>query len=1249
MPRWTEEQTAAIQARGENLLLAAAAGSGKTTVMVERILSLIAEGVSVDEMLIVTFTRASAADMRAKLTDRLSALADEGDAHCREQLARLESASISTIHAFCTALLRTHFEAAGVDPAFRILDDAENAVCEDAAVDEALEAAYARMDENLARLDFGRGPKKVRELAVELYHGVADRPDPEAWMAQAERMARGDGEVWLAELTRAARQQLRQAIAYSESGVRLALQSDGTPAYADALNADIEALEALLTLDYDDLRRALAAFKQLTPKTPRKPKGAEWPDAVLAMREQVKGVRDSAKKCVESAAKLLRYEREQAVSDMREDADCMSALFDLVRDIARRHGARKAEKSALTFSDLEHMALELLRQDEVAAAVRARYRYVFVDEYQDTSDVQEELVSRIARADNRFMVGDVKQSIYRFRQAEPALFLNCYRRYGAGDGGRLIALTRNFRSRPAILELTNRVFERAMNGGDAEIDYDALSRLNPGAQFEGQDPPVELILLAKRGLDGGADPAEEPEDADELAELTHVEREAAVVAGRIRRLMAEQPELHYQDIAVLTRAGRTVIPAMLTALLDAGIPAYAEGSAGYFDAMEVQVFLAYLTLVENHRRDEALIAVLRSPMQRISSPELALIRAEAREGAFCDAVAAYAEHDNDLGRRLAAFLRDLENDRVLSRSMPLPRLFSEIWRRTGFADALLALPGGKQRKANLDRLSARAAQYEANQSGGLTGFLRYAERMRARGDDEVAHTVGEADDVVRLMTVHKSKGLEFPVVFGVGLGKRFRVERSGDGLLAHRELGLGMAHVDPALSTRRETIAHLAIARRRQAEDRAEELRILYVLLTRAKERLILIGGVDSAPRKMNLWRIAVDEPSVYGCALDVILPALLAAPGGEAAVSPGGPECVLEGIEVAGASDGGAKTDAGAPQAAGEMADACGNEAGAAPQCVKAAAPEEAPYAVHTGRVRLGDADVWVRWLEEEKIQPVEPAEQARRSNVARSLLEAADGVYRPQVRDEALLEAMSWRYPREMDVKKPIKLTASGLLRELEGPDVVPELAPRPLFMTEEGMTGAEKGSAVHAAMQNLDYGRLREAAPVQLSLLGGAVPEDGRAALASLRRELARQLDEMRARGVLTEKQREVVPEAMLARFFAGETGRRILAARVLHREWPFNLRMEAEDALAESERGDYAGTMILVQGTIDLCFIEDGQWVLVDYKTDRSTDIEELKAHYRKQLELYATALLRITGIPVKQRLLCLLRRGMVLEL
>lgn len=1187
MPRWTDEQAAAIEARGENLLLAAAAGSGKTTVMVERILSLIREGASIDDMLIVTFTRASAADMRAKLTEKLSLLADAGDAHGRDQISRLESASISTIHAFCTSLLRTYFETAGVDPAFRILDEAENAVCEDAAVDEAMEAAYARMDDGIKALAFGRGTQKVRELAVNLYHSMQDRPDPDGWMRSALELAQGDGEVWLQELTRAAATHLRRAAAFSRASAKIALQQNGTPAYADALNEDIFALENMCGMHYTAMRDAVTGFKQATLKTPRKKKGEELPEEVELLREQAKKLRKQAADAVKKAAKLLRYDADEAMADIHADIPAQQALFALVQDIADRHAVRKAEKSALTFSDLEHKSLELLRRPEISEAVRLRYQYVFVDEYQDTSDVQEELVSLVARENNRFMVGDVKQSIYRFRQAEPALFLDCYRRYGAGNGGRLLALTRNFRSRSSILDFTNCIFEHSMVGGESEIEYDDLARLNPGAEFSDEHPPIELHLLAKQGLAGTDDTEEDPED--ELAELTHVEKEAAVVVERIRMLMARNPKLKYRDIAVLTRNRKSVVSTMLSALLDAGIPAYAEGSAGYFDAVEVQVFIAYLTLVENHRRDEALIAVLRSTMQRLTTPELALIRAESREGSFYDAVKAYAQHDNDLGRRLAVFLQSLEIDRKLSRSMPLAKLFTEIWRRTGYADSMLALPGGKQRRANLQRLAARAAQYESNQSGGLTGFLRYAERMKARGDDEVAHTVGEADDVVRLMTIHKSKGLEFPVVIGVSLGKNFWKQSGEDNLLTHRDMGMGMAHVDAEISTRRDTIARMAIANRRQSEEHAEELRILYVLLTRARDRLILIGGVSNAMHALDRWRVGAEEPTMYSNALDILMGALMTHPGADAAIDPHG-----------------------------------------------------------FGRMQVGTADVSIRWLDEAGVAAAEAAQQSRRREASRALLEAADGVYQPPERDEALLRAMEWRYPHENAVKQPIKLTASGLLRQLEGPEVVPELAPRPLFMTEEGMTGAEKGSAVHAAMQNLDLDRLREAAPVQMSLLGVAA-EDSRAVQRALRKEISRQLDDMRERGVLTPAMREVVPEALLARFFAGETGRRVLAAETLHREWSFNLRMRAEDALSPAEMEAFSGTIVLVQGTIDLCFIEDGQWILLDYKTDRTTDIDEIKAHYSRQLQLYATALQRITNIPVRQKLLCLLRREMIISL
>ena len=1188
MPRWTDEQRAAIEARGENLLLAAAAGSGKTTVMVERILSLIREGASIDDMLIVTFTRASAADMRAKLTEKLAEMADMGDAHGRDQISRLESASISTIHAFCTSLLRTYFETAGVDPAFRILDDAENAVCEDAAVDEAMEIAYARMDEGMKRLTYGRSTEKVRELAVELYHAMQERPDPDAWMRRALELAEGDGSAWREELRRAAGVLLKRAIAFSRAGVTVSMKPDGTQAYADALNGDIAMLEEICCMDYAAMREYVGRFKQITPKTPRKPKGADWPLSVLELREQAKNLRKQADDTVKKAAKLLRYDPAEAMEDIHEDVPAMQALFALVQDIAGRHAGRKAEKSALTFSDLEHKSLELLRRPEIADAVRLRYQYVFVDEYQDVSDVQEELISRVVRENNRFMVGDVKQSIYRFRQAEPALFLEHYRRYGAGDGGRLIALTRNFRSRSSILDFTNCVFEHAMIGGESEIEYDELARLNPGAEYEGAHSPIELHLLAKRGLKDAAE-AEDDDGDDALEEMSHVEKEASVAVAEIRRLMAEDPTLRYRDIAILTRTGRSVVPVVLSALLDAGIPAYADGSAGYFEAVEVQVFLAYLTLVENHRRDEALIAVLRSQMQRLTTPELALIRAESREGSFYDAVRAYALHDNDLGRRLAEFLRTLEMDRTLARSMPLAKLFAEIWRRTGYADAMLALPGGKQRHANLQRLAAKADQYEANQSGGLTGFLRYAERMKAHGDDEVAHTVGEADDVVRLMTVHKSKGLEFPVVIAMGLGRNFRTERGDDNLLVHRDLGMGMAHVDAQLATRRDTIARLAIGNRKQTEEHAEELRILYVLLTRAKHRLILIGGVNHARKAIDRWYVGAAEPTMYANELDVVMGALIGLPGAVEAIDPDG-----------------------------------------------------------FGRLQTGTAQVNIHWWDETTITAAEAAHQKRRKDVTRALLEAADGVYQPEIRDEALLQAMRWRYPYENAVKQPIKLTASGLLRQLEGPDVIPELAPRPVYMTEEGMTGAEKGSAVHAAMQNLDLERLRDVAPVQMSLLG-LVAEESRMAQRALWEDISCQLDEMLMKGILTPAMREVVPESMIARFFAGETGRRVLASETVHREWSFNLRMRTEDALSPEELETFAGTIVLVQGTIDMCFIEDGEWILLDYKTDRSSDIDEIKAHYARQLQLYATALERITGIPVRQKLLCLLRRGMILEL
>ncbi len=465
---WTDEQSRAIHARGGNLLLSAAAGSGKTTVLVERVLTLILEegGTDIDRMLIVTFTRAAAADMRSKLSREMAKRASQGSARCREQMLKLEHASITNLHSFCADFLRTHFEAAGVDPAFRVLDDPIAARLLDEALDETLEDAYADRSPELDRLDYGRGPKKVRELVGDMYRTLAQRSDPKAWLEKI------DGDMisaWMKELTYSAHGRILLARSYSVQ----AIDHEGCPEhYEKALKKDIEIYDEMLAIgEYDPLCRRLQAFKPTQPRG--RNTGVDEADlnAVQDLRKKAKDAisPDRVAMCALPAA--------QSIADARDQLAQVKLLGALAMEVMRRYDEKKAELSGLTYDDLETKTLAALSRDDVAAAMREQYDYVFVDEYQDTSEIQEAIVARLSRGDNRFMVGDVKQSIYRFRQAEPKLFMNYYRDYLGHDGGTLLPLTRNFRSKPEVLSFTNMIFERTMTGGDAEITYDELARL----------------------------------------------------------------------------------------------------------------------------------------------------------------------------------------------------------------------------------------------------------------------------------------------------------------------------------------------------------------------------------------------------------------------------------------------------------------------------------------------------------------------------------------------------------------------------------------------------------------------------------------------------------------------------------------------------------------------------------------------------------------------------------------------------
>ena len=1142
MPNWTAEQLRAIEARGGNILLSAAAGSGKTTVLVERVLRLITEdGADVNRMLVVTFTRAAASDMRAKLSRQLSARAAAGDARCRDQLLLLDRASISTLHAFCADFLRTNFESAGVDPAFRILDDAVNARLLDEALTAALEEAYAAGGEALLALDYGRGPAGVRAAVELLLARIEDRPDPERWLADAVRGDEAALSMWQGELVDAARRCISTALVH----LRQALATQGCPTnYDGALRADIAALKELLALeDYDALYRALGSYKPVSAAKFGRDPGAD-PDAADA----VKRLRDSAKRAL-GEAKLLELPLLQSREDAVRLCGQLATLSKIALRAAELYEAGKAEQSGLTYADLERRTLAALADPDVARSVRERYDYVFVDEYQDTSDIQEALVRAVSRGDNLFMVGDVKQSIYRFRLAEPRLFTEKYEAYARGEGGTLLPLTRNFRSAKDILDFVNLVFERAMTGGDSEIKYDDLARLNPGDPDAGADdaPAVRLMLV------DADDPAEAADEAVE--QLQAMEREGVLIARTIRRMMAEDPSLRYRDFAILTRSKSAPFAAMMPVMLAHGIPAYADGQTGYFESVEISWMLSMLRLIANPRSDVELIAMLRSPAAGLSADALARIRAAYPRVAYVDAAAAYAaEREDDIAARLGEFFAQLESWRLKCGSLSLGEFARMVLDESGFYTYAGALPGGAQRQANLDQFVTSASDFDAEFSGSLTRFLRYTEHLRQKGDGDAAHLLGENDNVVRMMSVHKSKGLEFRVVFGAQLGRRYRTEKTSAPLVTHRDLGIGMSLFDPELRTRRLTLPQAAIMARQRREDAAEEMRILYVLLTRAQRELILVGTVDGVEKAMKRWQALAAAPFASTSHLDLI------------------------------------------------MAARCGAHA--------------------EGQPLHSELEV----IPASEIRP-EAAEQDEAKARFEQIM-AHPGDYA----DPALDAQLAWTYPDPLAAGKPLKLTASGLLRELEGPEELPALLERPAFLAGDAkrMTGAERGTAYHRCMQLLDLDALA-------GLSGGA-----------LTGAVARQLDACAERRLLLDGQREVVDPARLARFLESGMGLRLRAARQIRREWPFNVKLPVKDALTEEEAGRFGGEELLVQGTIDCCFVEDGQWVLLDYKTDRTDDMDALRAHYTKQLHVYALALEQITGMKVKQRTLCLLRTGETLE-
>lgn len=1173
---WTPRQQEAIEKRNTDLLVSAAAGSGKTSVLVERVRRLVMEeNVSIDSMLIVTFTNAAAAEMKeriyAALTKELSSpdLGKDRKAYLRNQLSLIGRANICTFHKFALEIVHRYYHVIGIAPGLAICDDGRRELIMREAMDELMESRYQEGGPDFrAFLDCfstSKGDEPAREAIRSFHRFLESLAEPESWMEEASgsRDFAEAGKKYIDELT------LRRcdlAVMYFEKAQDLMTE---VPKLAAKNGEDLEFAGGLLDIaKAQGLEGVLPlisgySFKRMSPSKDEKEVWADLKAAVGSLRDagkrHLKYIKDSLPALADPGTENQRILLQNIID----------TLISLTKEFSSRYDAKKAQLGLLDFADAEHYALRILKDEEVCREYRDKFSCIFVDEYQDSNAVQECLIAKVSRGSNVFRVGDVKQSIYKFRQAQPELFMERYAGCKSGElPGEVIDLNSNFRSKKEVIDLVNRIFENLMTKSSAGMDYTEDEALRRGSSYEGPiayRPKLYLIDTASMDLapadpkaeEGAENPAIELSAVDsEIEELKSAELEAVKAASIIReyhgKLIHDDKKnvdrpLEFRDMAVLMRATKTMGEVFYRVFTEAGIPVYMERSEGYFDAVEIQVFLNLLKIIDNCGRDIPLLSVLCAPVFGFCAEELADVRIWAieqgeRRREYNKIFREYAEKgpEGPLKTKCRAFLDRLERWQLEAKYTPLADFIWQLLNETGYSVFAASCPSGEQRLANLRALADKAAAYESENSGGLFGFISYVEAINSRKGKVgtgLAGVLSENADVVRIMTVHKSKGLEFPFVLLSGLGKKFG---SGGNTKAvfHKDFGLSLKLSNPKNNLSYEPASFRLIKAKMKAEDLAEEIRVLYVALTRPKDIVVMTAAAANPQSLVDLapCRIAEDVEETTNF-LSMILPA------------------------------------------AGNALDII----------------IENKYSLFTAvkeeKDSLKDLEKGLNdgFPVEEELLPL-PKEELR-SRLSFS--------FEPE---KSMLEKRKYSVSQIAAMEKKVyKRPPRVLAVEMAGEDGAAEVA----------LDAAERGTAYHGVMEHIAF------------TPEGKSPE-----------EIRGFIDGLAASNILTAAEAKVVDERKIAAFFKSDTGKRVLASREVHKEASFTMRHE------------YGGRPVLVQGTIDCYFEEDGGWVLVDYKTNRmdktrlAEEEQRLRDEYLPQLDLYRKALEGSTGKPVKKAVLYL---------
>ncbi len=1195
---WTNEQQAAIDSRGQTLLLSAAAGSGKTAVLVERIIRRLLDKeypIDITELLVVTFTKAAAAEMRDRIgTALMKALSETKDPRVERQLALLPSAQISTLHAFCQHVIRKYFYTIDLDPAFSIAGEEELNLLRRQVLEDVF-LSYYEDDEKASILYpladmFGsdRGDDILMDTVSRMYTYARSLAWPEHWLKEAARAydvapdAVIDDMVWAGPIKDAVRRILEEDARLYDGVLYHLRQREAFAPACDTFVAEQAALrQAAQARSWDDLSRFVRAIDFPRLKSLRK-----LSDDDKAVWERCKKVRDDVKKDVIKTLQAVYFSAtpEEWLDGMRAMKPVMDGLVTLTLDFAKAYGAAKKEKGWIDFSDLEHFCLQILLAPDAspehpvpsaaAEELRSQYEEVFIDEYQDTNGVQELITRLVSGEDNRFMVGDIKQSIYRFRLADPTLFLEKYQSFSRDEKAvqRCIDLGRNFRSVPVVLDAVNAVFSRAMTAEAAGMDYGEREKLYAGRQAPDDERwiggPVEVDIVPT------------PSDEEDDDGSTAFEKECRFIAGRIGELLASgrmaarkdgalEP-LSYRHIVVLLRSMAGKADVLIQALQEGGIPSYAEQSGGYFAAVEVQVMLALLRCIDNPEQDLAMAAVLRSPLVGLDETALAGVRL-AGDGTLWQNLSAFVaslpdgvDEKEDLQQFMAAF----DSWRTYSRRHGVAELLQRLYDDTAYVDFVGAMPGGDVRQANLKALYDRARQYEEAGFRGLFRYLQLMDKMKEDGLDLApAKVVSEKEDVVRIMSIHKSKGLEFPVVFVADMGKAFNRRDTQDQILFHNRLGIGLKQYDPEWRMSYPTLIWSGIAAQLRWEGTAEEERILYVAMTRARDQLILTGHSSHIDRDWQRWTSRLN-PAQAKSYFDWVMPAALAPFG--------------------------AKADADYARPGAAWQDAVWQVRIA--RAVPAGTVEEGAYDGEPRLEALRRGDLTgtpvPSWLDEQLSwqyaypQAVRTAAKFSVSEVKRRYQE----LHSDELQDEA-------------DLFVP----AAAVIPTAPGEDDAFAALPPWLAGEEAAVSGAQRGTALHKALQYITPAADQTTA--------------------TLRREI----DAFVRQGLLSREEAKLVYVPVLAAFCQSDIGRRMAESPELHREYPFTVLLAGGDPLPETETGE----QILIQGVIDCLFREDDAWILVDYKSDRLETADAFRSRYAVQLALYKRAVEQITHRPVEE--------------